>query len=434
MKKNRPSPSSRISVQELVKYYEEVSRKSSEEESRHAAGTSKKKQHTPIKENKKSLFLEENLPSSSTEHTHASVITPGSTEALMKKKLLKENNKRQTMYKATASKDTTPPLSQAEVTQLIAYDPWIIEYQREISYWCKEVFGKKDILQKQINEIQKTPLLWKDLLWQLEENPKSIHGFAGINVCGIKNKTRKNAERNLTILCQIVGCYANAVENAKENLFRFPQEQLERYEKIIGSEEMSKILQSQHCSEKGGETLTNTEVTHIARQNSMVKTHQAQIAHLSGVVFGKPDILQGRIENILTIPSKGFGLIRQLEVDPSSLHKLSGISMCGFKSNARKNAEAHIPQLVDSINNFMDVVKQEKENILQNHQAQQEQIESSEKFVKSLHKQQDLSRSSESLSADQHHEVPGTSGHTHERTQSAKLRKTLGTKAFALAS
>ncbi|WP_455465792.1 BID domain-containing T4SS effector [Bartonella sp. B39] len=434
MKKNRPSPSPHTSVQELIKYYEESSRKSSEVKSHHAASTSKNNQPTPVEEGKKSRFLEENPTSSSTEYERALVITQNLTEAPMREKATGSEQQEATVHKTTSLKSTINSLSQAEITQLIANDPWIVEYQRDISYWCKEVFGKKDILQKQVSEIQKNHLLGRDLSWQLEENPASIHKFAGINVCGVKNKTRKNAERNLTILCQIVDCYTDAIENAKENLLRFPQEQLERYEKIIGSEGMLQILQSQHCSGKGRGFLTNTEVTDIARQNSTVKAHQEQIEHWSRVVFGKSNILQKRVENILETPSKEAELVRLLEVDPQSIHNLAGKNVCGFKNKVRKNAEVNISQLVSSINNFTDAVKQAKESILQNHQAQQEHCEPSAKLAESLHKQQDLSRSFEDLLADQRHEVSETSRHTHERAQSVQPHKALGKKALAFAS
>ncbi|WP_455465799.1 BID domain-containing T4SS effector [Bartonella sp. B39] len=121
-------------------------------------------------------------------------------------------------------------------------------------------------------------------------------------------------------------------------------------------------------------------------------------------------------------------------LNPQSIHNLAGKNICGFKNKVRKNAEANISQLVSSINNFTDAVKQAKESILQSHQAQQRHRDPSMESAEGLHKQQDLSKYFEDLLADQRHEVSETSRHTHEKAQSVQPRKALGKKALAFAS
>ncbi len=438
MKKNRPSFSPHSSVQELIKRYDETARQSSTVKSHHATIVFKSKKSVPIKEDKEALLLEENAisnSSSDTEYTRASAITKNSTETLMKEKSSENEQQETIVHTTTASHRTISALSQTEITQLIAHNKWLRAYKEEVFYWSKEAFGKRHILQEKISEIQRNPALEEDLSWQLAAHPERICKLPGINICGIKNKTRKKAERCLTILCATIDRYRESVRSARESLLQSPQIELKRYEELIGNEKISQILRSSHHPGKGKQFLVSTEITCIAQRDSTVKSHQAQIIHWSRVVFGKSDILQGKIESVLSDPSTGTELIQQLTENPRSFYKLSGINICGLKNKARKNAEENLSQLVGSVNNFVDAVKQARKNILQDYQAQQECRKPFTELAENLSKQQDLSKSSECLLlADERHEIPETSRQSRERMQSVQPRKAPRTKTLALAS
>ncbi|WP_455465805.1 BID domain-containing T4SS effector [Bartonella sp. B39] len=204
----------------------------------------------------------------------------------------------------------------------------------------------------------------------------------------------------------------------------------ERHEPSIDSEVMPQILQSPHHSEGENGPLSNEEVSSIILQNSAVKRCKARIEHWCKNVFGNSDILRESVEGILTDPSMGGELVERLSNNCRSFGKLSGVNICGIKNRVRRRAEASISPLIDTVEEFTAVVQQVKEGISQNHQAQRECRESSLELAESLHTQQGLSKSSESLSASTHREGSETSRHRDERAQSVESCKALKIKAL----
>ncbi|WP_208438184.1 BID domain-containing T4SS effector [Bartonella taylorii] len=341
-----------------------------------------------------------------------------------KKILLKEESK-QAVGLELLSQRGVRTLSEEQVIELVSYNTLVQRYERDVCHWSKLVFGNANALQEKIAEIQKKPILAEDLSWQMAAHPSSVCKLVGFNVCGIKNQTRKQAEKDLAELCGVVKCYGEAVRQAKENLRAFLPEELKRYEKLVGHEKMLHILQSPH---------QRAETTDMVRQHPVTKRYQARLEHWTTVVFGNSDILKEQTESILQDPSMGAEFLQKLTENCRSFHKLSGTNICGFKNKARRRAEVSIPHLLDSAENFVSSVQQVKESILQSQQEQQMQHASSVQLVECLHKRQYLSKSSECLSVGTRHEVPKTSRQSNERTQSVQPRKASGTKALALAS
>ncbi|WP_455465794.1 BID domain-containing T4SS effector [Bartonella sp. B39] len=162
--------------------------------------------------------------------------------------------------------------------------------------------------------------------------------------------------------------------------------------------------------------------------DKLVVAHTKSIMYWSSVVYGTKNALQKEIRDIIQNPALGNEVAWKIAVDPQSIHKFAGINACGLKNKTRKNAETSLSHMLDSVNSFANAAEQAKQNILQKHQAQQRYRVLSIESAKGLHRQQDLSKGSECLSAAMHREVPETSRRTHERTQSSRK------KALAFAS
>ncbi|WP_208436301.1 BID domain-containing T4SS effector [Bartonella phoceensis] len=300
-------------------------------------------------------------------------------------------------------------LSDEEITRLISHNPLVKACEEEISRWSDLVFGKRDILQEKVEEIRGNPALGADLSWQLLGYPSNLSKFAGTNVCGIKNGARKQAEKSLPFLCDVVKCYTEAVRLARDDLSHSPQEELGRYERHIGTRAMSQILKTPYHSGDSQEFLSDAEVIEMAQQRSAVRRYQERIKYWCGIVFGKQGVLNEQIECIFENPSVGARLTQQLTENCQSFHKLAGMECCGFKDRVRRHAEAGFPQLLNAIDSFADTVEQVKASILQEHQEKQERREQSA-------------------------ELAGTSRHERERVQSVQPRKVSESKTLALAS
>lgn len=425
MKKSRSSPSLLFSAQESTKQCEEAATEfpTSRESDRIVAPKSRRRILTLTENEKKKLLSTEDIIEGET--THPSVVIKNSTTSPTKQTAT-----------ATGSKQERGILSDEEITELIAYDPLVKGYQREIAYWSESAFNKPDVLQERVEEIQRNPALGTGLSWLITKHPKVFCSLAGVNVCGIKNKTRQHAERSLTILGNVLDCYREAVKTAKESLLLSPQTELKRYEKFIGSKTISQILQDSNRFEMAGTCLSDAEVIDMVKQNSEVQGYKERIAYLSKIAFGKSEVLQKQIEDLIKNPYTRAEVTQQLSENSSSLHRVSGFNICGFKNEARKQAETAISHLIVNVNKLANTIKQVKEDILQEHQAKQEHHEPFAKLVQKLHKQRDLlkaSHSSESLSATMHHKVTETSRETREKVQGVQPRGQKS-KSLALAS
>ncbi len=341
-----------------------------------------------------------------------------------KKILLKEVNK-QAVGLGLLSQKGARSLSEQQVIELVSYNILVQRYERDVHHWSKLVFGNANALQEKITEIQKKPILAEDLSWQMAVHPSSVCKLVGFNVCGIKNQTRKQAEKDLMELCGVVKCYGEAVRQAKESLRASLPEELKRYEELVGHGKMLHILQSPR---------QRAETTDMARQHPVIKRCQARLEHWTRVVFGNSDILKEQTEAILQDPSMGAEFLQKLTENCRSFHKLAGANICGFQNKTRRRAAVGISHLIDSAENFVSSVQQVKESILQSQQEQQIQHSSSVQLAECLHKQQYLSKFSEHLPEARRHEVPETSRQSHEKTQSVQPRKASGTKALALVS
>ncbi|WP_455479174.1 BID domain-containing T4SS effector [Bartonella sp. B23] len=185
-----------------------------------------------------------------------------------------------------------------------------------------------------------------------------------------------------------------------------------------------------NSSEKVNLENVHTEINDIILQHPAVKRCRARIEHWCQNVFGDSNILRAGVEDVLADPSTGGKLVERLSENCQSFGKLSGVNMCGIKNRARRHAEASISPLIDTVEELMAVVQQVRGSVSQNDQLQKEQQKSSRELAGSLHTQQDLSKSSESLSASMDREVPGTSRHQNEKTQSVESCKATKTKAL----
>ncbi|EJF97978.1 hypothetical protein MEI_01010 [Bartonella vinsonii subsp. arupensis Pm136co] len=397
MKKKQPPPL-QLSVQELIKRYEQTAAERTPSESLSPKSAPQSKPSPALKENQQRHSVR-------------------STTA---------QNEEEPLYATIALQTTTKVLSEAQIMKLLPHSQLVRTYQEKIQHLCQIVYGNKNLLQEEMEAIQKNPALGESLSWQISAHPESLSKLAGLNLCGMKNNARKNAEENLSTLCGAVAGYAEAVQYAKEDLLITPEAVLTYYEQSMGCEAVAQILQSSDQTER-----ENAEISTMVQQNPAVKRYQAQVKHWCHVVFSKSNILASEMTEILQNPARAEELTWQLSAYPQSFHPYAGVSMCGFKNSARRHAEAGLPSLIDTIDNYATVVHLLKENLVQqSQQLQQKTCDPSVKLAKDLTKSSKLP---EYLSSAAHHETRKTFQQTHERTQDIS-RKVSAPKTMAFAS
>ncbi len=415
MKEKKTSPS----VKELIKYYEQVKTEIPQLEGRYVRVIPKNTKSVPIlkkKEQRQALFRET-----------ASATKKNPTRPLTTDNMMEDRPQAKKTHVEIPSRKAKITLSEEQITKLVPYNSLVKGYKRDLYQYCQIVYGNKKALQEKIKEIQQNPAIGKDLTWQVALNPKNFYKLAGRNICGVKNEQRKQAEESITHLCDAIDHFTGVVEYARECLTRFPNMELRRYEKLMSPRKMARILQTPDHSEREKGPLSKAEITAKVEQHPAVKRYQAQIQYWSKTVFGNSSALQKQTECLLEDPSMGDIFMQLLAVKPESFHKLAGVSMFGINNKARRHAETGLSCMIESVDRFADAVEQAREDILQNQNKPRERRKASVESAESLYKQQ-------GLSATMHHEVPETSKQAQGRAQSVRPRKTLGTKALALAS
>ncbi|WP_175868948.1 BID domain-containing T4SS effector [Bartonella gabonensis] len=123
--------------------------------------------------------------------------------------------------------------------------------------------------------------------------------------------------------------------------------------------------------QRGNPSLTTEQITVQLLKTPKVQAYAEEIMHWSTVVYGKDNILQQRLQDILTDPSKGKDLSYEVAANPESIGKLAGRQALGMKSQTRKQAEDGFKPLVDAIDGYTNAVKETRDRLLQTPQAEQ---------------------------------------------------------------
>ncbi|UTO28078.1 BID domain-containing T4SS effector [Bartonella harrusi] len=371
--------------------------------------------------------------SSEEEILHATTVLQKPQHATSLQRNNTSSQERGSLFATATLQRPTRVLSEEQIMKLLPHSQLVKTYHEKIEGLCQIAYGKKDVLQERMEEIQKNPTIGEGLPWQTATHLQSISKLSGINFLGIRNKARRNAEESLSALCNALDCYREAVIYAKEDLTITPDTILMHYEQSMGREALAEILQNPDHLERTQQALSNAEISTMIQKNPAVKRHHAQIQYWSEVVFGNANLFTEKIEEIFHNPAITEEFTWQLAAFPQSLHRYSGINMCGFKNTTRRHAEAGLSHLIDAVDNFANAVHLQKEQLTAAHQKQ---LEPSSQQAKNLQRHRDLekpSRIPEYLSSSSNYEISGTSN-THEKRPDVRHQKIACSKAMALAN
>uniref|UniRef100_UPI00058447FA BID domain-containing T4SS effector n=1 Tax=Bartonella queenslandensis TaxID=481138 RepID=UPI00058447FA len=118
-------------------------------------------------------------------------------------------------------------------------------------------------------------------------------------------------------------------------------------------------------------SLTAEQITVMLLKDSHVQAYAQEVVYWGGSVYGKGNIFQQHLQDILTNPAKGKELSDRLAEFPESIHKLTGHSALGIKNQTRKAAEDGFRPLIDAIDGYTRAVKDATTRLLQTPMAEQ---------------------------------------------------------------
>lgn len=122
------------------------------------------------------------------------------------------------------------PLSEIEVMDLVKKDSKVDRARAQIAFWSKTVFGKTNALQEKMEDVLKNPAMGTELTIQIAEHSKSPDKLAGREICGYKNKARKNAEAERPYLVASFSSFVNVVQQAQKGILQNHQAKQEYLE------------------------------------------------------------------------------------------------------------------------------------------------------------------------------------------------------------
>ncbi|WP_208436315.1 BID domain-containing T4SS effector [Bartonella phoceensis] len=312
--------------------------------------------------------------------------------------LPKENPSVEEHLKRSSEGKVKTPLSKEQVDRL-RNDTFVRDYRARVTNWSEIVYGNSQVFQKQMEAVLKDPAGKEKILWGIAACPESFHKFAGYNICGIKSGARIRAENRLTHLYDAFASYIYAVKDAREIILQEQQilQQQPQQGRFGPSRSQSREITQQKTQEqqhmqasKSAVTtaqatvspskapLSNAEVIAAVRNDDNVRRHNRRIKYWSNSVFGRENVLQQHMENILTSPETAEQLLQDLTTNPASFHKLAGHSICGFRSRARRNAEDCQQHLQHAVRAYICAVREAREDITQAQGVQQQCLGASE--------------------------------------------------------
>ncbi|WP_455479165.1 BID domain-containing T4SS effector [Bartonella sp. B23] len=138
---------------------------------------------------------------------------------------------------------------------------------------------------------------------------------------------------------------------------------------------------------RGENYLSGEAIIRRIKNDEFVQAFRETTSYWSKVVFGRSNVLERRMDNILKNPDMGEQLSRDILNNPHSVHNLAGYNFCGFKTKARKNAEKNLVQLCSALDAYTGVVQQIRKQLTYTRSAKEKHLDlQPENVAQYLHK------------------------------------------------
>ncbi|WP_208432179.1 BID domain-containing T4SS effector [Bartonella doshiae] len=139
-------------------------------------------------------------------------------------------------------------------------------------------------------------------------------------------------------------------------------------------------------SQETTSSLSSQEVFNRLKNRTEIQFCMAKVRYWCGLIYNKPNILQSKMEDILKNPHEETQLAEQIKTDPKSIHKFRGYKICGQKTSTRVIAENSVMSLYQSFKEFETAVNATLNDIILEHQTQQERATVSRTHTRHVHR------------------------------------------------
>ncbi|WP_455479162.1 BID domain-containing T4SS effector [Bartonella sp. B23] len=128
--------------------------------------------------------------------------------------------------------------------------------------------------------------------------------------------------------------------------------------------------------------ITSEELCTKIANDPYVQINRKEVERLSKIVYGNQQALTVKMDMINENPSLGRVFANQIAQNPQSICKLAGVKILCMNNSARRNAEMAVPHLSKALKNYVITTQQAKEEILEQHQREQNRLGKSVKKPK----------------------------------------------------
>lgn len=103
--------------------------------------------------------------------------------------------------------------SNREAVAAVKKSPIVQKCVKNIQDCCTKVYGWPHVVDKLLDLMQRDPNMGRPFLHQIASSPQSFCKLNGVNVCGIKNKARREAEASIESLRDNLEFFSNVVRS-----------------------------------------------------------------------------------------------------------------------------------------------------------------------------------------------------------------------------
>ncbi|WP_455481743.1 BID domain-containing T4SS effector [Bartonella sp. B35(2025)] len=117
--------------------------------------------------------------------------------------------------------------------------------------------------------------------------------------------------------------------------------------------------------------LSDHEIIERVGSREEVRYGMEEVRYWCKMVYGNPNVLQGRLEQIVGHPAVGEALSWRIAESPETIDKFAGNKTLGIKSGTRKTAEESILPLCQALDRYVEAIKKAHRDVHREHHTQQ---------------------------------------------------------------
>ncbi|WP_332066271.1 BID domain-containing T4SS effector [Bartonella sp. CB189] len=208
------------------------------------------------------------------------------------------------------------PLRKEELFKMVSKNDAVQKARKEVQDLAKLVYGKPNILNKELDAINRVPGVGEKLPLQISRAPRTIGSLAGFSLCGLKTVGRQICEENIWALSDKMSEYISIVRGVKKDILEnHESEQLRRGQAVkmpnkllqslmsISSELRQETLRESASLRKEFDNFMSQINKRLSEEERRAVDHKSygELARNVGISVNKAEQIVGMIKKVETI-------------------------------------------------------------------------------------------------------------------------------------